>query len=413
VITLKRTATGNKKDTLKSHKSHYSINGEIGMEHRKILVTALLVILFAACSKKQDAPNILIRPKVLAVDSANSRLFVADSEDKHLYLINTSDNTVTSDEALVTEATFVELPQLPQDLAVTSLGNKISRLFLIGSGNVPRNKIFILDYDTSGLHLASISPIEIEPNTVNNLQGVLTGLAVDPVQQIVFVADAINSQVHGYDFISGLEVADSPWLVGPSPSKIAIDSISRQLIVSSLGSSEVSVINLDDLAATPLSLEVGIKTASVAQATNAVGTVLFALSPITNEIRVFQWDRQDANSITLIGNPIVAPNLGSGEATTELLSGAASQITAGVLADGTIAAFATQSTGDLGYIDLGTNLLSFTDGRTAVINGQGASDIDLLYNTDGQATGVYFAAPGGSAVNLVNPVNHQFVIEVL
>jgi hypothetical protein len=150
-------------------------------------------------------------------------------------------------------------------------------------------------------------------------------------------------------------------------------------------------------------VDVGIDTASVASATSSAGTVLFALSPTLNQISVFNFNPA-TSGVTPIGSPILPPAAGQTVPTNNVLSGAATQVAATVLSNGIFVGAITESTGDLGFIDVASDLSGFANqGLIPVLNGQGANGIVILGTT------AYFAAPGGSAVTFVDILNNVFI----
>ncbi len=380
---------------------------------KKLLPLFILLVSFA-CTSKNSVPNILLHPKVLSIDATAQRLFVADAEDNNLSLIDLTTHKIVTEKTLLNKDSAIRIPALPTDLAAVSMGNGVTRLFLIGNGTAPRNQIVVLDYNsTNGLSVAGFSPIKVEAGAGLDDEDILGGLVFDETTQLLFVSNTSDDLVRAYSITDGTEVAGSPLAVNSGPIQISLDPASRRLFVSSSEGNLISILQPDDLTIPATSFDVGLTTTSVAGATNATGTALFALSSQNNEIRVFHLNLSDLTVITPIGNPITAPAIGASVDATNVLTGAGAQITAAPLATGGIAGVLTQSTGDLGYIDVSADLTALLTGNITVLNGQNALDLDILKDASGNVTQVYFAAPGGSAVSYVDPTTHLYVGQVL
>src|SRR4029434_6073395 len=260
---------------------------------KNILLTCTL--LFAlACTGKKGPPNIILLPKTLDFDAAHSRLFVADSEDNGFSLINSTLNKLVPGKPLLNKDSALRLPELPQDLAAADMGGDLSRIFIVGNGPVPRNRIVVFDFDLAGgLRAAPFSPIVVGADDASDQSDLLFGWALYATRQVLCVSNGSDGLVRAYDVNTGAEVAGSPITVNAAPSKISIDESIDRLFVSSLGSTAISIVHLDDLSVPPDSFDVGLETGSVAAATGAAGTVLFVVSPTDNEIRVFKLDLTD------------------------------------------------------------------------------------------------------------------------
>jgi hypothetical protein len=376
---------------------------------KKKLISILFCLTTFACSGSKTPPNIILLPIELSLDQAAGRLFVVDSENNGLSLINTITNSIVTKKPLLNKNSTIRLPDLPQGIAAVNLGNDVTRVFIIGNGPAPRNRILVLDYDSvAGLQIAPISPIIVGADDANDQPDLLGGLTLDETHGTLFVSNSSDGLVRAYDVTTGTEKAGSPLTVGPQPSKMGLDPTVNLLCVSSLGGTAVSVIHTDDLTIPVSSFDTGLQTGSVAAATNAAGTVLFAVSPVDNEIRVFLLNIADPATSTPIGSPITAPAVGQPDTPQNLLTGAAAQAAAAPLADGRIAGLITQSTGDLGFIDVAADLSSFATGRTTVLNGQGAEGIAIFKDSAGNGIRAYFAAPGGSTVSFVDITTNVF-----
>src|SRR5215467_13735889 len=125
---------------------------------KKNIAFLLLCLTTFACSGSKTPPNIILLPKELSLDQAASRLFVVDSQNNGLSLINTDTNSIVTKKPLLNKDSVIRLPDLPQGIVAVNMGNDVTRVFIIGNGSLPRNRIMVLDYDTvAGLQVAPIS----------------------------------------------------------------------------------------------------------------------------------------------------------------------------------------------------------------------------------------------------------------
>ena len=371
----------------------------------KKIASFIFVLLTFACSNNNGPANILLLPKYVSIDSANQRLFVVDDSNNNLSLIDLATNKIVTEKPLINKDSALKIPSLPQDIVAVNLGNGVSRIFIIGA-NAPQNQISVLDYDNAaGLRSASFSTINVGTDT-NSL---LLGLALDSTNGNLFVSDNTHNQVRVYNIQDGTERAGSPINVSADPIRMQLNPSIQQLIVSSLSSTQITLINTQDFSVS--NIEVGVQTSSAASATNANGTVLFTLAPTLNQINVFRLDLV-ALTATPIGSPILPPAVGQATPANNVLTGSAFEIIASPLADGRIGGFITQSTGDFGFVDVNADLGGFNQGLLTVINGSGAAGIDLLKDSSGNGLTAYYAAPGGSTVSYIDVVNNKFLGQI-
>ncbi len=376
----------------------------------KFYLLLLFILLGSACAAKNTVPNILIAPKVLSINNTNSLLAVADSQNNNLSLISLSNNSIIGGSPIINQNSSITLPALPQDLATYSLGNSVTRIFIIGTGSTPSNTMMVLDYNPStGIALSSISPITVGSGSSDEL----LGLAVNSTLGVVYVSDYTASVIRAYNATTGAEVTGSPITVQANPSKMHWNPSTSQLIVSSLTTTSISFINTQNLAQAVQTFNVGAKTSAVASATNSSGTALFVIEPLVNNVLVYNLNVSTPSSSTQIGTTIIPPALGATLSSTDVLSGAATDITAAPFSSGAIGGFFTQSTGDLGWINVSANLSSYSAGRDSVLSGQNAYGIDLQTDSSGNALNAYFAAPGGSSVSYINVVTNIFGGQIL
>ncbi len=379
-------------------------------KHFKNFFFFFFLLLFAACSSKNTVPNVLVAPFVLSVNNPNSLVVTADIQNNNLSLISLTSNSVIGGGPIITSSSSIILPTLPQDLATFNIGNGITRIFIVGTGTSPSNTIVVLDYNpTTGIALSPISPITVGSGSSD----ILLGLAVNSTLGVVYVSDNTASVIHAYNANTGAEESNSPISVQASPGKMHWNSVTNQLIVSSLTTNSISLIDTTDLSQAIQTLDVGGFTSSVASATNSSGTALFVIEPQTNEVLVYNLNTSNPSASTQIGTTITPPPLGTSITTSDVLSGAATIMTAGPLASGMLGGFFTQSTGDMGWVNVASDLSSYSAGRVPVLNGQNAYGISPQTDSNGNVLNAYFASPNGSAITWVDVVNNTFAGQLL
>lgn len=363
-----------------------------------------------ACSSTNDVPNVLIAPLVISVNNTTNLAAVADAQNNNLSLINTLDNTIVNGAPLITQSSSIIIPRLPQDIATFALSNGNTRIFIVGTGGFSDdNAITVLDYNPSvGINYATINDIEVG----NNPNDILLGLAVNTSLGVVYVSDYSTSLIYAFDANTGDELADSPIAVQTNPGKIHWNPNANILVVSSLSTNSISVINTQDLTQAVQTLDVGDTTSSVASASNSTGTALFAIQPLTNSVVIYNLNVSTPSASTQFLPTIVPPPLGTSLTSSDVLSGAATVMTAATLPSGTLGGYFTQSTGDMGWINVVSDFTSFATGRVVPLSGQNAYGISIQNDANGPIN-AYFAAPGGSAVSIVNIVTNIFVGQIL
>ncbi len=362
----------------------------------------IFLLLLNACGGNSTTPNLLLLPQELALDTANSRLFVVDASNNNFSLINTTDNSVVTSAPLLNNDSALRFAQSPQDIAVQDMGSGLSRIFILGNGTTNSNQITVLDYDTStGLRAASFNPISVG-NTSGDLLG---GLALDSTNNRLFVSNSSQDLLHAFNTEDGTVILETPLSISDAPARMSFNESISRLFISSSASNNISVVNTDDLSAPVESLDVEGESTSVTSSSNTTGSVLAVLYPSTNEIRIFNLDLTTLASSTLIGDPLLPLSAGTAISATTPLSGAASRLKSAQTADGKIAIFITQSTGDLGTIDVSSDLTSYSTGRISVGSATSASGIDISLDSSNFGTRVYFAAPNGSSVSVVDIVS--------
>jgi len=410
---------------------------------RKILFALLGLALLGsgmqACSNSDEA--ILAFPAIVAIDSNNNRVFVVDNAANGLYLVDPFDFVIVGDGPLLGqgqnnsetindvidannnpdddpdadgEEEFDEqddTPQLlqnfPSNAAVTDLGGT-SRLFVIGSnGTGPANLMVALDYDTEGgIRNAPFTPVAVggDPSAV------LVGVCIDPARNLVWVTDSTNAQVHGYDVQNGVEIAGSPLTLTGMPGRIQFDAGLDQLVVSNLTATQINYIDPDNLAAPPVTIETGIFTRDAASVTNASGTVLFVSGNQVNTAKAFRVNFADPAATTQIFEALPPPPSGPQPA-DNFLTGTLNQLRAGFLTDGRIAAFYTQSSGDLLALDLSGDQTVLVPSLVTV-GAISAEGIDVLLNASGQIVEVFYASPGLGTLTAVDPLTNLLIDQI-
>ncbi|HCU25903.1 MAG TPA: hypothetical protein DF383_12875 [Deltaproteobacteria bacterium] len=369
-------------------------------------------LLAPACTSNKEKDNLQF-PAIVAIDNVLRRVFVIDNQFNGLNLIDPDTNQVIlfgegkNAESLLNDEDPQILPQFPSNGVVTAMPGEVSRLFVIGGGGAPQNQIVVLDFDFVNLiRTANISPIEVSGSATDTL----VGLATDVLGGVVFVSNASTGAVHAYDVTSGVELADSPVMVGGVPGRMNFDPDSGLLVVSNATAETVDILDANDLAAGSRTVNVGIFTRDAALATNASGSILFVSASQQNIARAFRLDLNDlANStqiFELLPNaptqPVPIPNF---------VPGSINFAKAGNLSDGRMGGFYTMSTGDLLEVDLFSDLSAAAPAITSVgaISGEG---LDTLLNGSGAATKVYYASPGLGVVTVVDPLTNGFIDQI-
>lgn len=370
---------------------------------------AMISLLYAGWVGCQAAVNpILLFPAIVAIDSGLERVFIIDNQDNGIYLVDPVDNLVVGGEALLSDEDPQLLPDFPSNAALASLGNGISRLFVIGTNNVsPQNQITVLDFDDGGgLRASSISPIAVSGLPTD----VLVGVAVDSVDSLVLVSNSDAGTIHAFDLNTGTEAANSPVTVTGLPERIQFDPGSGLLAVSNAASNLVSLIDPTNLAAVPASIDVGVLSRDVALVTNASGTVLFVSGNQQNTARVFKVDVANPAASTLLFEVNPAPPTGP-PPDPNFLTGNLNQVRAGVIANGQVGGFFTQSSGDLLVLDLSSDLYTVTP-SIVTVGAASAEGLDLLLDGANQVIEVWYASPGIGTVTIVDALNNEFADQV-
>lgn len=371
------------------------------------------LMLIISCTQAGPT-NVLQAPKVLSIDKVNNRLFIVDSENNNLSLVDTSNNTVVTGQPLLNQNSTLKVPQLPQGIATINMGSGVTRLFIIGNGPPPRNRITVFDYSSSnGLQAASISPIIVGTDTVADQSDILGGVVVDTETSTVFVSNSTDGFVRGYDVTSGAEKAGSPLTVNTTPQGMGVNIAVHRLFVSSLDGTSISIINTQDLTQMPVSLNVNTKTSDVASSTNTNGTALFLINPIANQILIYNFNVITPNASALIGSPIVPPTVGSTIDANTILTGSVQQVAAATLSTNQIVGTITQSSGDLAVVDVAVDLSSYSAVRVTVLSGLGAYGVDILTDASGNGNICYFVSVSAGALSLVNVTNNQYAGQIL
>ncbi len=389
-----------------------------------------------ACSGQSTA--ILRFPAIVTIDSAQNRVFVLDNQDNGLYLVDAIELLILGEQPLLgpgqdnqdpqdtssnedqdidgdgevepdeIDETAQLLPLFPSNAAVADLGGGVSRLFVIGgNGTGPMNQVVVLDYDeTNGIRNAPFSPIPVTGNPTD----ALVGIAVVPTLGLVFVTDSTNAELHAFDIQNGVEVAGSPIALPGMPGRVQFDANLGQVVVSNLTMTQVNYVDPANLATPPVAIEVGIPSRDGASVTNASGTALFVSGNLSNTARVFRVNLANPAATTQIFE-LLPPAPTGPPPSDNFLTGTLNQVRAGIRTDGVIAAFYTQSSGDLLALELSADLATITPVLVTVgaVSGEG---IDLFLNSSGQVASVFFASPGVGVVTVVDPLTNLFTSQV-
>ncbi len=348
-------------------------------------------------------------PFIPTIDSTSNRLFVIDNQFNGLNLINTlTDDIVEFDgESLLDEDDAQLLPLFPNQGVVAPLQNGGSRLFVSGGGVAPTNQIIVLDFDPAGtIQPTNFSPIPVPGSNTD----ILSGLVIDDELQTLFVSNATTGMIHAFDILSGVEESGSPIAVGGVPGRLSLDTEINLLVVSNSAGNTVSFIDPQNFATPVRTLDVGIPTRDVALASNSSGEIFFINGLNQNTARVFRLNLADlaASDLVFQLNP---PNPSEPIPDPNFLTGNLNRVTAGRLTDNRLAAFYTQSSGDLLALDITSDLNNITPAIITIgaISGEG---IDRLLDASGDLTKVYFASPGIGSVTVIDPLTNQFTDQI-
>ena len=155
-------------------------------------------------------------PKGIAFDSANNRMYVANSAGNTVSVIDTSDNSV--------DASTISVGSSPQGIAFDSANN---RMYVANYGP---NTVSVINTATN----AVIATISVGSNPYD--------VAFDSANNRMYVANYGGNTVSVID-TSDNSVDPSTISVGSSPHGIAFDSANNRMYVVNYGNSKVSVIN--------------------------------------------------------------------------------------------------------------------------------------------------------------------------
>lgn len=354
--------------------------------------------------------NLLFFPTIVVIDNVNQRVFVIESQDNRINLVDPAlDEVVTDDEGdpILFDEDPILLPQFPQNASVADVGGGVSRMFVIGNNPGPNNQITVLDFDlVNGIRSAPFSPI----NVPGGGSDVLVGIVVDLARGRVFVSNSTTGMVHGFDINTGIEVPNSPVVVIGELTRMNVDPTTSLLAVGQVAGTLVSFIDLTDLTLPVVVLDVGVMIRDVAMSTNGSGSILFISASGINQSQAYRLDLADLTVSEMIfelnppgpADPIPDP---------ELLTGNLNLLTSGNLTDGRMASFYTQSSGDVLALDLTSDLLTLTP-AIASIGAINAEGIAGLLNGSGQVSKVYFASPGVGALSVIDPLTNEFLDQI-
>lgn len=356
----------------------------------------------------QDDKDLMIFPFIVVVDSTLSRAFIIDNANNRINLLNTADNTLLikdNDLPLLSDEDPILYQLFPSNAALATLTGDVSRLFIIGGNNVPNQQVSVLDYAGGDfISSASISPIQVPAATPVD---VLVGIGVDPLRERLFVTNASSGMLHFFNVETGVEEAGSPIALGGQPSRLALDLTSGLLAVADGASTLINFLDLTDLTAPPIPLDAGVTVRSLGMATNANGSMVFLSGELTNVAKIFSLNLANlaaSNEIFALMPPGPADPIPN----PLFITGSLNLVAAGNLIDGRMAAFFTQSTGDLFILDLTADLNTISPNVTLIgaVSGEG---IASLTNGTGQMTTIYFASPSSGVTSIMDPLNNNLI----
>lgn len=368
---------------------------------------AVLLLTSWGCTGK-GGPDLMTFPFIAVVDSALARLFVIDNSANRINLVNTNDNTLLinpKDTPLLDDEDPVLYQEFPSNAALASIGGNISRLFIIGGNNVPNQQIFVLDYSGGNSIAASpISPINV-PAASN--QDILVGIGVDPIRNLLFVTNASTGMLHFFSTQTGAEDPASPIALGGQPTRLAIDLTSGLLAVADGASTMISFIDLNNLAGPLAMLDTGVTVRSLGMASNGTGSLLFLSGELTNVAKIFRLNLADLAGSNQIFS-LTPPPADAPIPNPLFITGSLNLVTAGNLTDGRMAAFLTQSTGDLLILDVSQDLNTISP-NVILIGAVSGEGITALTNGSGQIVMVYFASPSAGVTSIIDPLTNNLI----
>jgi hypothetical protein len=374
------------------------------------LALALLIGAPWGCTGQNDK-DVLIFPFIVVVDNTLSRVFVIDNSGNRLNLVDAVTNELfvkDKDEPLYTDEDPTLYQSFPTSAALASLTGGISRLFIIGGNEVPNQQVFVLDYpggDTIGS--APISPIQVPAASA---QDILVGIAVDPIRDLLFVTNASAGMLHFFSTETGAEDPASPIALGGQPTRIAMDLDSGLLAVADGVSTLINFIDLTDLTGPVAMLDAGVTVRSLGMATNANGSLLFLSGELNNVAKIFLLNLVDLAASSEIFQ-LTPPGPAGPIPNPLFITGSLNLIAAGNLTDGRMAAFYTQSTGDLFILDVAADLNTISPNVTLIgaVSGEGVAGFN---NSASQLLKVYFASPSSGTMSIVDPLANTLIDQI-
>jgi YVTN family beta-propeller protein len=274
----------------------------------------------------------------VAVNAATNKIYVANSGDNTVSVIDGAGNTTST----------VPVDQYPQAIAI----------------NPVTNKIYVVDYASN-----DVSVIDGTSNTSSNIavgSGPF-GVAVNPTSNRIYVANTYDNSV---TMIDGATYSTATVPVGYSPSGIAVNPITNRIYVANLSSNNITVI--DGASNFTNSLPAG--AGAYAVAVNPVSNKIYVANSGSNSVTVI--DGASGSTLTVpagvapwavaidsVTNKVFVPNEGSNSVT--VIDGApfnTSTLTVGAQPFG----IDVDATNNLAYV------ANTGDSTVSVINGAGA-----------------------------------------
>ncbi|MCP5468353.1 MAG: hypothetical protein H7A32_03700 [Deltaproteobacteria bacterium] len=351
-------------------------------------------------------------PAIVAIDQAKQRVFVIDNQKNGLNVIDVAKNNEVltkknkdgDKEGLLTEEDALILPEFPSNAALASLENDLSRLFVLGANEGPLQKIIVIDFDIAGgLRRSEISPISVAGESSD----VLVGIQVDEKRGHVWVTNSGSASLYAYDIKTGEQIENSHIQLSGIPTRLSIDPGLDLMAVANSSSTEISIIDLNNLNQAPQTLDIGRKTRDLALVSNNQGSLLFCSILDENRAEAYRLNLNDLSQSFLIGEVNPSTPADAFDEDTVILNGNINLVTAGNLTDGRVGAYYTQSSGDLLALRVAQDLTSIEVQRVEVgaVSGEG---IEPLLDNSGNISDIYFASPGVGTLTVVDPFEAEF-----
>jgi len=211
-------------------------------------------------------------PKGIAFDSANNRMYVANSAGNTVSVIDTSDNSV--------DASTISVGSSPQGIAFDSANNRMyvanygpntvsvintatnAVIATISVGSNPydvafdsaNNRMYVANYGGNTVSVIDTSDNSVDPSTISVGSGP-RDITFDSANNRMYVTNTGSNNVSVINTATNAVIATIS--VGSSPRGVAFDSANNRMYVVNNGPNNVSVIDTSDNSVDPSTISVG------------------------------------------------------------------------------------------------------------------------------------------------------------